>query len=167
MIKDKLLLAMLLSSGVAGACLGAAITKAYYTDVIQKMQIDINNEEIARLNASITAAEASITEVNGKYDALQILNTETQAKLETYEKANTTLARNLADGTATARVRIVPQACPSSPKDGAAEAGVMGNDATAELDPVARQDYLALRLGIQRESEKVSYLQEFIQKNCQ
>lgn len=167
MIKDKLLLAMLLSAGVAGGCLGAAITKAYYTDVIQKMQIDINNEEIARLNASITAAEASITEVNGKYAALQILNTETQAKLETYEKANTTLARNLADGTATARVRIVPQACPSSPKDGAAEAGVMGNGATAELDPVARQDYLALRLGIQRESEKVSYLQEFIQKNCQ
>lgn len=155
----------------AGALVGASasfgVTSLMYDKTISGMNMKEKERLIEAQRVTLEEHATSLQQYRDDLAKLQELNQNNEQALERIRVENGELARRIAAGDAVPRVRIVPQACPTPGTDATAEASSVGNDASAELAPAARQDYLDLRTGISKQREQVTYLQKFIDTFCQ
>lgn len=75
------------------------------------------------------------------------------------ENETSALERAVADGTKRLRVKA---SCPAVPADGTVSGGAVSG--TAELDPAVRQDYFALRRGLDRQYAELQFCRSELKK---
>lgn len=75
------------------------------------------------------------------------------------ENETSALERAVADGTKRLRVKAI---CPAVPADGTVPGGTVSG--TAELDPAVRQDYFALRRGLDRQFAELQFCRSELKK---
>lgn len=161
------LLAIAAGVGLAiGALIAGTGTSLYYKNQIKGIKLDLKDEAITSLQQQITDRDAAVKEANEKIAKLESFNTTKNKELQDALDKNRDVADRIASGELVPRVRIKPQSCPTSPGVQDSSTGSMGDEAYAELDPIARQDFLNLRTGIIGIEGQLTYLQGYINQFC-
>lgn len=122
-----------------------------------RQQAAYSEERLAAANAASSALQAMLKERDEADARFAAAETEQYRRLRDAEKENERLRADVDTGRQRLRVRAV-----CSGGDGVPEASTVtsvGHGATAELDPAARQDYFALRAGIERVTRQLGACQ--------
>lgn len=161
------LLAIAAGVGLAIGALTTGIgTSLYYKNQIKGIKLDLKDEAITSLQQQINDRDAAVKEANEKITKLESFNTAKNKELQDALDKNRDVVDRIASGELVPRVRVKPQNCPAASGVQDPSTGSMGDEAYAELDPVARQDFLNLRAGIIQVEGQVSYLQGYITQFC-
>lgn len=122
-----------------------------------------DNDVASIRHDSDVAISANVDAVNQKLIASRA---QTEAIRQTFieykqgkENETSALERAVVDGTKRLRVKA---SCPAVPADGTVPGGAVSG--TAELDPAVRQDYFALRRGLDRQYAELQFCRSELRK---
>ena len=132
---------------------------AWYVQAI-RWDNDVNKRDLA----TATAISANVDAVNQQLIASRAQTEAIRATFIEYkagkENETSALERAVADGTKRLRVKAT---CPAAVRaDGTVPGGAVSG--TAELDPAARQDYLSLRRGLDRQYAELQFCRSELKK---
>ena len=162
------LLAIAASVGLAiGVLIAGTGTSLYYKNQIKGIKLDLKDEAITSLQQQIVDRDAAVKKANERIAKLESFNATKNKELQDVLDKNRDIADRIASGELVPRVRIKPQSCPAASGVQDPSTGSMGDEAYAELNPTARQDFLNLRAGIIQVEGQVSYLQGYITQFCE
>lgn len=162
------LLAIAASVGLAiGVLIAGTGTSLYYKNQIKGIKLDLKDEAITSLQQQIVDRDAAVKKANERIAKLESFNATKNKELQDVLDKNRDVADRIASGELVPRVRIKPQNCPAAAGVQDPSTGSMGDEAYAELNPTARQDFLNLRAGIIQVEGQVSYLQGYITQFCE
>lgn len=143
--------------GYAAALLiGAA--GAWYVQGL-RWDSDVQERDLATataISANVDAVNQQLIESRAQTEAIRATFIEYKAGKENETSA---LERAIADGTKRLRIKA---SCPAVPADGTVPGGAVSG--TAELDPAVRQDYFALRRGLDRQYAELQFCRSELRK---
>lgn len=136
----------------------AAFLAAWY---VQGLRWD--NDVASIRHDSDVAIAANVDAVNQQLIASRAQTEAIRAAFIEYKegKENETSALELAIADGTKRLRV-KASCPAVPSAGAVPGGAVSG--TAELDPAVRQDYFALRRGLDRQYAELQFCRSELKK---
>lgn len=116
----------------------------------------IRHDSDVAISANVDAVNQQLIASRAQTEALRATFIEYKAGKENETSA---LERAVADGTKRLRIKA---SCPAVPADGTLPGGAVSG--TAELEPVVRQDYFALRRGLDRQYAELQFCRSELRK---
>ena len=116
----------------------------------------IRHDSDVAISANVDAVNQQLIASRAQTEAIRATFIEYKAGKENETSA---LERAVADGTKRLRIKA---SCSAVPSDGAVPDGAVSG--TAELDPAVRQDYFALRRGLDRQYAELQFCRSELKK---